>query len=354
MKIVIRAGGVGTRLWPISRQNKPKQLHALLSNKTMLQEAIELSMRATAIENIYISGNQDYENILRKDLGAVLENNLILEPARRETAAAIGLEAVYLSQKDNQAVIASLGSDHAIKNKKEFVRLLKLAVKTINKHPQHIICLGIKPTCPDIGYGYIELGKKLSPEIFSVVSFHEKPPQKLAQQFLQAGNFLWNANMFVWRVDTILKLYEKFLPKMYQQLMLIKKSIGTKKERETINKVYPKLEKIAIDYAIIEKAKNILAIPADIGWNDIGDWARLKDELAATEEDNVIKAEHVGLDTKNCLVYSETKKLITTLGLENIIIVETEDALLVCDKYRSADIKKIVEELKKRKKNKYL
>lgn len=356
MKIVIRAGGVGTRLWPVSRETKPKQLHALLSEKTMLQEAIERSFLVSKPEDIYVSANYKCEESIRKELGAVLESNLILiiEPARRDTAAAIGLESIYIAKDDPKAVVASLGSDHAIRKSEEFTRLLKLAEKEIKKRPDNILCLGIKPSYPDAGYGYIELDKEVEKEIYKVKSFKEKPNQKTAEKFVQAGNYLWNANMFVWRIDTILKLYKKYLPKMYEQLMIIKEAIGTDKERETLKKIYPKLEKIAVDYAIIEKAEKIIAVPADIGWSDIGDWARLKDQLTEREQDNYIKADHINIDSKNSLIYSETKKLITTIGLENIVIIETDDALLVCDKYRSGDVKKLVDELKKNKKNKYL
>ncbi|MFH0818562.1 MAG: sugar phosphate nucleotidyltransferase [Patescibacteria group bacterium] len=354
MKIVIRAGGVGTRLWPISRENKPKQLHALLSSKTMLQEAIEKALKVCAPQDIFVSGNINSERVIRKDLGAVIENNLIIEPARRDTAAAIGLESIYISQADPKAIVASLGSDHAIKNEAEFVRLLKLGEKTIQANPQNILCLGIKPKYPDTGFGYIELNETVVPEVYTVKSFHEKPNVDKAIEFVEAGNYLWNANMFIWRVDTILDLYAKYLPDMYGKLMEIKNVIGTDQEKNILEKIYPELEKIAVDYAIIEKASNILAIPADIGWNDIGDWARLKEQLSLQEADNIIKANHIGLDTKNTLVYSETDKLIATIGLENIIIVETDDALLVCDKYSSPQVKKIVDMLKEDKKNKYL
>ena len=355
MKIVIRAGGVGSRLWPVSRLNKPKQLHPLLSNKTMLQEAIERALSVVKPEDIYVSGNVRFEEEIRNELGAVVENNLIIEPDRRETAAAIGLEAVYIAQKDPKAIVASLGSDHAIAKNKEFARILRLAENIIKKHPQDILCIGIKPTQADTGYGYIELDKKISSEAYSVKSFKEKPNKKKAEEFLNKGNYLWNANMFVWRVDTLLDLYKKYLPGMHKKLMLIQKAIGTDQEKDVLHRIYPRLDKIAVDYAIIEKAKKIIALSADIGWNDIGDWARLKDQLAKREEENVIKTkEYFGLDNKNSLIYSEKNKLIATVGLENIIIVETDDALLVCDKYRSADVKKIQELLKKRKKNRFL
>lgn len=348
MQIVIRAGGVGTRLWPISRETKPKQLHALVAKKTMLQETVERALKVTKPEQIYVSGNKKSEQALRDELGAILESNLIIEPARRDTAAAVGLEAVVISRKDPKAVIASLGSDHIIQNNTEFARLLRIGEKFLKKHPDYLLCLGLKPTNPDTGMGYIELGDKMEGEICAVKNFKEKPKAAMAKKFVSAGNYLWNGNMFMWRADTILKLFKAHQPKMYNQLMQIKE------RPQKIKTVYPKIEKEAIDYAILEKTKKIAALPADIGWNDIGDWARLKDELAVKEEDNVIKAEHLGIDDKNTLVFSETKRLIATIGLENIVIIDTGDALLIADKYRTQEVKQIVEQIKKKKKNKYL
>lgn len=348
MKIVIRAGGVGTRLWPISREKKPKQLHALFSNKTMLQEAVERALKVAKPEDIYISGNKSSEKALRNELGAILEGNLLLEPARRDTAAAVGLETLNIYNQDPEAVIASLGSDHVVKNNKEFVRLLKVGEKFLQKHPDYLLCLGIKPTNPDTGMGYIELGEKINAEISTVKCFKEKPDLKHAKKFLAAGNFLWNGNMFMWKAKTIWHLFKKYQPEIYNQLEQIRK------QPKLLNKIYPKIEKIAIDYAIMEKAEKIAALPADIGWNDIGDWARLKDELATSETENVIRGQHLGIDCKNTLVFSETERLIATIGLENLVIVDTGDALLIADKYRTQEVKQMVEEIKKQKKEKYL
>lgn len=342
MYIVIRAGGVGTRLWPISRDHKPKQLHTLTSQKTLLQESIDRVIDVVSPESVYVSCNVRSEAVIRQELGAILEHNLIVEPALRDTTAAVGLETIMIARHHPQAIIASLGSDHSIKNTVEFQRILKLAEDTVTAKPDHILCIGIKPERPDTGYGYIELDQQLSPEVHTVRSFKEKPDPATAEQFVQAGHFLWNANMFVWRADTLLALYQEHMPKMYEQLMEIQQ------HPERLAELYPELEKVALDYAIIEKTKNILAIPGNFGWNDIGDWARLKDELVSTEANNVTRGDHSDLDSKNMLVFSESKRFIATIGLRDIIIIDTEDALLVCDKFHSQEVKKIVEDLKRK------
>jgi mannose-1-phosphate guanylyltransferase len=348
MYVVIRGGGVGTRLWPISRNHKPKQLHALTSAKTMMQEAIDRVLDVVPAEQIYVSCNRSTEATIRTELGAILEHNLIIEPALRDTAAAVGLETIMIAKQHPDAIIASLGSDHTIKDTKEFQRILTLAEQTIAKHPDHILCIGVKPTCADTGYGYIELDQELSAEVFTVKSFKEKPNEAIAKQFLMAGNYLWNANMFVWRADTLLALYQQYMPDMYAQLLEIQA------HPEQLDELYPKLEKVAVDYAIIERTNKILAIPGNFGWNDIGDWARLKDEMVHSEVENYSKGDHIDLGSKNTLVFSETNRLIATIGTTDLIIVDTGDALLVCDKYSSQRVKELVDQLKQQKRTNLL
>lgn len=346
MYIVIRAGGVGTRLWPISRIHKPKQLHALTTPKTLLQESIDRVINIADSEHIFVSCNINAEVATRQSLSSIsdtnfLAKNIIVEPDLRETAAAVGLETITIAKKDPEAIIASLGSDHIITNTEEFQRILKQAEAVIQEHPDHILCIGVTPTTPDTGYGYIELADAITNEVYHVTSFKEKPNEATAKQFLDAGNYLWNANMFVWRADTILKLFAEHQPAMYAKLM------DMQAHPETIPEVYPTLEKIAVDYAIIEKTNKLLAIPGNFGWNDIGDWGRLLDELADPHTTNYAKGNQVDIDSKHTLVLSETKRIIATIGLENIVIIDTEDALLICDKNRTQDVKAIVEELRK-------
>lgn len=352
MKVVIRAGGVGSRLWPVSRQAQPKQFHALTSEQTMLEEAIERVRPIVDLSDIYVSANQTSQQYVRDFHHEISSENIIVEPARKDTAAAIGLESVILAHSNPEAIVASLGSDHSIKHAEAFQQVLKASEQFIQAHAEYILAVGLRPSRPDTGYGYIECGDTLADingsKVFHVNQFCEKPDEKTAKAFVEQPNFLWNGNMFVWRVDTILKLYEEHLPEMYAQLMIIAESVGTDRQEEVIAEVYPQMEKIAVDYAIIEKATKRAAIPAEIGWNDVGDWARLKDELAETEADNVaIGAEHVSIDTKNTLVYTDSGKTIATVGVDNLIVVDTGDSILICDKYRSGDVKNVVEQLKK-------
>ncbi|PIW37031.1 MAG: mannose-1-phosphate guanylyltransferase [Candidatus Kerfeldbacteria bacterium CG15_BIG_FIL_POST_REV_8_21_14_020_45_12] len=357
MKIVIRAGGVGSRLWPVSRQRQPKQFHALTSELTMLEEAIQRVIPVAAAEDIFISTNEAAAQSVHDCRGPIPKENIIIEPFRKDTAAAIGLESIAIRKRDPEAIIASLGSDHSVKRSKEFQRVLKIAEQFVMRHPECIVPIGVRPTHPDVGYGYIECGELVDTEdgknLWQVNSFKEKPDLKTAKEFISQANYLWNANMFVWKVSTILELYERFLPEMYEQLLIIEAALGTPDEKAVINRIYPKLDKIAVDYAIIEKAENKMAMAADVGWSDIGDWARLKDEVAESEAENVvIGAEHVNISTENSLIYSDIKgKIIATVNVENLVIVDTADALLICDKYSSGKVKEVVEWLQEHKRD---
>lgn len=350
MKVVIRAGGVGSRLWPMSRESRPKQLQRLISHHTMLEDSLLRLKPLVKPEDIFVSCNTACAAISQEVMRGIPLQNLIVEPARRNTAAAVALESIYIRQRDPHAIVASLGSDHSIKREEEFRQMLKLAEEFVKRHPEELVLLGIKPTYPDTGYGYIDLGESLDTfegkNLYRVTQFLEKPTLDKAKEFVNNNRSLWNANMFVWRVDTILKLFQEHLPDMYQLLEQIEQAIGTPRELQVLNEIYPQMEDIAVDYAILEKTKHIAAISADIGWSDIGDWARLKDEMTDLESDNLVRAEHIGIDTNNSLVYGPDKKMIVTIGVENLVIVDTPDALLVCDKYRSIDVKKVVDQLK--------
>ena len=359
MKVVIRAGGVGSRLWPVSREQKPKQFHALTSEKSMLEEAVDRVRPIVDFADIYISTNKECVHLVQEYIQNISADHIIVEPERKDTAAAIGLESVILHKEDPESIVASLGSDHRVRRFVEFQRMLHIAEEFIRRYPNYIIPIGIRPTHPDTGYGYIQCGKVLDTlegkNLWQVDRFTEKPALEEARRFLEQGEYLWNANMFIWKVSTILELYKKFMPAMYEQLMEIQQALGTKEEQKVIDRIYPQMEKIAVDYAIIEKTTKIAAISADIGWNDIGDWARLKDELAESEQENiVIGAEHLPIKTYNTIVYGNKKKMIVTIGIKNMVIVDTGDALLVCDKYHSAAVKDVVQKLKDRNKEQLL
>lgn len=357
LKVVIRAGGTGTRLWPLSKQSNPKQLAKLIGGKTMLQETVSRVVGVVRYADIFISTNKKLVGEVKKQAPQIPSKNIIVEPDKRDTAAAIGLESVYIRKKFPSAIIASLGSDHLIRSKANFQKTLGNAHRLVNRNIEYLTCIAVYPTYPDTGYGYIKLSEVIDEEnhqeMYEVNKFTEKPNSVRAKKFIKEGNYLWNGNMFIWKADTILKYYEKLLPKMHQKLLRIEEVIGTKSEKKILNKIYPKIEKVSVDKAILEKANNVAVISLEAGWSDIGDWSTLKDELKRGKT-NLVNAKHIGLDTENTLIYGNKKKLIATVGIENLVIVDTENALLVCDKNKAQEVKKIVEKLERKNEQRYL
>lgn len=360
MHIVIRAGGAGTRLWPLSTQDFPKQFYPMIAGKSTYELTLERIKPLLESSELLISTNKQFINHAKAQTEKLVTGKqplFIIEPARKDTAAAIGLETVYAYKQDKQAIISSLGSDHVIQNADLFVEILRVAEQFISTHPEYLLEIGIKPTYAETGYGYIEMGERLEQiknhEVYAVKKFKEKPEKDVAEQFVNAGTFLWNANMFVWKAETILKLFEQFQPVMYKKLMIIYEAIGTPQEQKVLEKEYQDIEKVAIDYAIIEKASNMAVISADIGWTDVGSFLALKD-LLVKGDDNLMQGEHVEIDTKRSVIYGNSGKMIATIGLDNIAVIDTEKALLVCPLDRVQEIKKIVEQLEQKKLNKYL
>jgi mannose-1-phosphate guanylyltransferase len=353
------AGGAGTRLWPMSYKDQPKQFQKLIGEKTPFQMSCERLKPAFRNDDIFVVINQAYKDLVIKQVPKIHKQNIILEPTKRDTAPCIALAVIKIASLDPKATIAVLPSDHLIQKKKEFVGVLKLAEKFLEKNPECLVTLGIKPTYPATGYGYIKINlsqadQKLKVKnIYEVESFKEKPNLKMAQKYVKTKKYFWNSGMFIWKAQTILNEFKKHQPLIYKNLLKIQKGLKTKKAQEIINKEYPKMKKISIDYAIMEKAKKVVCIPADLGWSDIGDWKALKDILSKSK-DNLIKGKHFGIKTSGCLIYGPKDKLITTIGLKNFIIVATDKALLVCPKEKAQEIKKIVEGLEKKKEKKFL
>jgi len=351
--IVIMAGGEGTRLWPVSRKRKPKQIQPFLhSNETLLQRTFRRIRRGFKLEQIFITTTKPYYSLVRKQLPNLSAKNISVEPEKKDTAPAIGLLANYLFQKDPQAIITTVGSDAYVEDEKEYIKVIKLAGSLIKKYPRSTILIGINPTYPETGYGYIKMGKPVTEindhEIFQVKKFIEKPDLITAQKFLQKWEYLWNPALFTWRVDNLLDLYKEYLPRVYNILLKIRKYLGTIQEKTIIEKEYKKMPKMAIEYAILEKEKNLLVIPADFGWSDIGHWRAIRDILIKkTKAKNIIKGEHIGVETENSLIYSLSNRMIATAGIKDMIIVDTPDALLICSKDKAHEVKKIIEKLEK-------
>ena len=348
---VIMAGGTGTRLWPVSRKEKPKQFQKFTSSKTMIQETFERVIKVVAKENILVSTTSDYKSLVLEQLPEISANQLIIEPSARGTAAAMALVAKNIFEINSQAIVATVASDHAIKNVDEFVDVITTALETAQANSDKLVTVGINPTYPDTGMGYIKMGKEFSHEkrrIFFVDSFVEKPDLETAEKYLSGWEYLWNASYFVFSVERFLDWTRKYTPKITNVL-----SINDEKER--IEK-YNTLDNVPIDTAMVEKmeAQNRLVVPSELQWSDVGNWGSLFDFFKdSLKSEMIVKGNHIDSGSKNCLVYSEDK-LVATIGLDNIIVVETADAILVANKHNVSEVKKIIDKLKEEGKHLYL
>ncbi len=352
MKAVILAGGTGSRLWPLSKKNQPKQFQKLISNKTMLQETIE-RLKFLKPSDIYISTNKEYKHIVLEQSKPykIPVDQIIVEPALRDTAPCIGLAAIYVAHKNPDEVMSIIYADHLIQNSDEFIEKLKIA-EQLAKKENTLNIIEVKAKFPNVNLGYVKIGKPLKEindtQIYSFEGFTEKPNYEKAKKFLQSYKYLWNTGYYVWKTKTILSYYKNHQPETYEHLMEIRKTLGSQKEDAALKKHYPLCEKISIDYGIMEKVdpKIVRIIPAELGWSDVGTWESIMEELPKNKKGNLVKAAHIGIDSSNTLIYGNPNKLIATIGIDNLVIVDTEDALLVCKKDRSQDVKKLIEKLK--------
>lgn len=356
MYAVIMAGGSGERFWPRSRKSSPKQLLNIAGESTMIQETARRLGPLVPPERILIATSALLAAEIRRQLPAIPEENIIAEPVGRNTAPCVGLTAVYVSRLDPDAVMAVLTADHIIKPAADFRAALEFAGKVCVERDS-LVTFGIVPDRPETGYGYIEAGNPVVEEgplaARKVLRFVEKPDLATAERFAADGNFRFNSGMFVFTVKAILEEFESHAPKIHAGLMEIGNAIGTPDEAKTIETVFPKFPSISIDYAIMEKSSRALTVDATFEWSDVGSWSSLYDLLARDDDGNVVTGRAVLLDAKNCLVDSP-KKLVAALGVEDLVIVETDDALLVCHRDRAQEVKKIVDFLKDEKLEEFL
>lgn len=355
MKIygVIMAGGGGTRFWPLSRQAKPKQLLNLSGKEVMVNEAVDRLAKTADRENIFIVTNKLQAAVMKEvTKGRVNEDHILSEPSARNTAACIGYAAMEIIKKYGDGVMVITPSDAFIKNEEEFTRVLSLAVKEAES-TEHLVTVGITPTFPATGYGYIKYDSLAAGEAKKVEAFKEKPDLETAKSYVESGNYAWNSGMFIWKASVILKNFEMFLPEIYADIQKISDAMGTPSEYDVINAVYPQIQSISIDYGIMEKSSDVMVVPGEFGWNDVGSFDMLKVMHEEDRDGNVVVGNCVNIDTKNSVVYS-SGRLVTTLGVDNVVIVETEDGIMVCNKDRVQDVKKIVDELKGQGKTEYL
>jgi len=341
---LIMAGGEGTRFWPLSRKDNPKQFLKLNDDqKTMLQETVERIKKLVPIEQVFIATNEAYQKAIKNQLDGIPSENIIVEPMKRNTAACIGLSSVVIENKYPGSTMIVLPADHLIKDEIKFIDILSKAVMTAATG-KNLVTLGIKPTHPETGYGYIHYGNHLhtidGEQVFEVQNFTEKPDLDTAKDFLEDGNYLWNSGMFIWQLESILYNIEKHLPEMYKSLLKIKNALGTDLENKVIEDEFEQMESVSIDYGIMEKADDIFVIPGSFGWDDLGSWPALERVKKVDDDGNVVIGKHYGIDTTNSIIHSPNK-VVTTIGLDNVVIVDTEDAILICDKKRAQEVKEI-------------
>lgn len=358
MYAVIMAGGRGTRFWPRSREKKPKHLLDITSNKTIIQETVDRIKPIINPDNILIVTGKKHARALIKQLPEIPLQNIIIEPEGRNTAACIGLAALHIQKRTPDQVMVVLPSDHAIADSREFNAIIKASAK-VAAQEEGLVTIGIKPLNANTGFGYIEqtnlLRKIDGKEIYRVKSIHEKPNLHQAQAFIESGNFFWNSGMFIWKVSTILNEICRWLPDLYKGLMKISAALGSADETKVVPRVYKTLKSISIDYGVMEKADNVFMLKGDFGWSDVGSWDALWEISLKDSKGNVVTGggNVIFEDSEGSLVYS-AQKLVTTIGVKDLIIVETKDSLLICKKGRSQDVKKIVEALEEKQLRKYL
>jgi mannose-1-phosphate guanylyltransferase len=353
---LIMAGGSGTRLWPLSRQARPKQALRLVGDRTMFQHSVERLAPLFSPDRTFIVTAAEQVGALLRQVPQLPGGNFIVEPVQRGTASAIGLAAIYLRRRDPDATMAVLTSDHYIADREAFQRVLRAACQVAQQGC--LVTLGIRPTFASTGYGYIERGEPLAEAdgltAYRVEAFREKPDAATAEEFMANGRHTWNSGMFIWRVDRILAEMKRQMPRFYDQLMQLDAAMGTDRESLVLSYVWPRVAAQTIDYGIMEGADDVAVIPAEMGWSDIGSWATLLDILPGDENGNVIiDADHIGVDTTETLVYGNNR-MVATIGVSCLVVVDTDDVLLICPHDRAQDVKKIVEQLRTNGETQYL
>ncbi len=341
---LILAGGKGSRLYPLSRAEKPKQFLKIINDKSFLVNTVDRIAPLIDKKNIYVVTNQNYREKIQEELSDIDKDNIITEPMNKETATCIGLSAVRLLKKDRDAVMIVLPSDHYIENENEYIETLAQAVELANRR-RCIVTLGIHPTRPETGYGYIEMGDRISGNrpAYRVARFTEKPNLEVAKDFIYKGTYLWNSGMFVFRADVILREIEKYLPLMHKPLMEIYKHIGEDDEEKVIEEKYKLIDGISIDFGVMQKTRKAYVIKCDFSWDDIGSFSALSRFLDKSRSNSVSKNVYLE-ECENCSVFGG-KNLIIGLGVKDLVIVDAGDVLLVMDRDKDQEIKHLLNEL---------
>lgn len=344
---LILAGGSGTRFWPLSRAKRPKQVLKLIDDKEMINHTIDRCDPYISNEDMYIITNADQAELLQEVTGGRMSpERIFAEPSARNTAPCILYSALRLQKEYGDAIVCVLSADHNVKDEEAFRKVLSNASDYVHKYDD-IVTIGITPTFPSTGYGYIKTGTQADEPytIYHVEKFVEKPCLELAEQYLKSGEYLWNSGMFIFKISTILDRFKQHLPEMYEALQPLN-HLSEAEADSFLEEVYPTLERISFDYGIMEKESHIVVIPGDFGWSDVGTWDTLDDIIPSDENGNIVKGDHIGLNTQNCVVFAGDKT-VATIGLSNIVIVNTADSILICNMDNVQEIKELTDELAK-------
>lgn len=354
--VAIMAGGIGSRFWPMSRTNFPKQfLDILGTGRTLIQQTFDRYTKLVAKENIYVVTASEYASIVKKQLPDLPEENILAEPSRKNTAPCIAYIAFKLLKKDPQALMVAAPADHLVMETDEFIKTAKKALNFVD-HINALVTIGVTPTYPNTGYGYIQHDTvSAAPDVYKVKTFTEKPNAELAKAFISSGDFLWNAGIFTWKVKNILTAFEKHLPEVYEVFAAEKDKFNTKEEAAAIEDIYPQCTNISVDFGVMEKADNVYVIPASFSWSDLGTWNSAWENMEKDYFGNAVVGKHVMVvDANNCMVHVPDNKLVLLQGLKDYIIVDSKDVLLICKKDKEQEIKDYVAEVKRNKGDKFL
>jgi len=355
---IVLAGGRGTRLWPCSRQDRPKQFADIAGHgRTMLQETVDRLQPLIPPDRVVVITGERYAGLVRDQLPQLPVGNVLVEPSGRDTAPAIGLALVHLARRDPNAVMAILPADHLIADAAGFRKVLRTAARAAEEG--YLVTLGIEPQSPHTGYGYIQRGEPLpiggDMTVYAVKRFLEKPDRSTARRFLQEGGYYWNGGIFVCQQAAMRAEIERQLPVLDAVLREIAAALGTPQEAEVLAREWPKAPRVSIDYGVMEHAQRVAVVPMDVGWNDVGSWAALHQVLPADADGNItVAGDHLAVGSHDTIVYGGNDRLIVTIGVEDLIVVDTGDVILICPRDRAQDVKAAVEQLERQRREEYL
>jgi len=354
--VAIMAGGIGSRFWPMSRTHFPKQFLDILGiGRTLIQDTYDRFARFIPAANIYIVTSEEYRHIVKQQLPELKEANILCEPSRKNTAPCVAYIAYKLNEINPDGALICAPADHLILDGKAFNKVCLEALDFVSKH-KALITLGIKPANPNTGYGYIQIEQQgVSDNVYKVKTFTEKPNLELARTFLASGDFLWNAGIFVWQVKNIVSAFATYLPEMAEVFEAEKGNLNTAEEKKAIERIYPQCTNISIDYGIMEKANNVYLIPSSFGWSDLGTWNSAYENMEKDYLGNAVSGDNVMvIDATRCMIHSRNEKLYLLQGMDDYIVVDTDDVLMICKKEKEQEIKEYVAEVKRNKGEKFL